>query len=382
MTSALRLSVSLIACWSLLTVAQPSRSAETTEPIVGEDLVFAEQDGLLVVEAEHFFEQTKADVRAFHRTTADRAPHVEPDGDPPHVAGASGGAYLEILPDTRRTHNDKLINKENFSPQPGEMAVLHYKVHVATPGRYYVWARTHSTGTEDNGLHVGIDGGWPPSGQRMQWTAKNKWFWDSKQRTQKVHTGVPGQLYLDIDEPGEHILLFSMREDGFEFDKWLMTTDRNFARPEGVGPESQVHAGETPPTYEFVPTRSGNKTKLAKRAKAKEQYANRGDDGDGAVAITGEQKQWHNVTLTLDGPFAAEADADPNPFTDYRMTVDFTHESGTPSYSVPGYFAADGNAANTSATSGTKWRAHLAHRHHRQVEVSGIVRQGRPGGRG
>ena len=29
-------------------------------------------------------------------------------------------------------------------------------------------------------------------------------------------------------------------------------------------------------------------------------------DGSGAVAITGELKQWHKVTLTLDGPFAHE----------------------------------------------------------------------------
>ena len=42
------------------------------------------------------------------------------------------------------------------------------------------------------------------------------------------------------------------------------------------------------------------------------------------------------------------------------MTVTFAHESGSPSYRVPGYFAADGNAANTSATAGNKWRAHLA----------------------
>jgi hypothetical protein len=86
----------------------------------------------------------------------------------------------------------------------------------------------------------------------------------------------------------------------------------------------------------------------------------RGEDGDGSVAISGELKQWHKVTLTLDGPFGSERDADPNPFTDVALTVKFTHESGTPSYSVPGYFAADGNAANTSAESGTKWRAHLS----------------------
>jgi hypothetical protein len=83
-------------------------------------------------------------------------------------------------------------------------------------------------------------------------------------------------------------------------------------------------------------------------------------DGTGSVAITGEQKEWHKVTLTLDGPYAHELDNEPNPFTDYNLTVTFTHESGSPCYKVPGYFAGDGNAGNSSAEAGTKWRAHLS----------------------
>ena len=79
-----------------------------------------------------------------------------------------------------------------------------------------------------------------------------------------------------------------------------------------------------------------------------------------AAAISGELRQWHKVTLTFNGPQASETDGSPNPFTDYRLTVTFTHESGTPRYEVPGYFAADGDAANTSATSGNKWRAHVS----------------------
>jgi len=82
-------------------------------------------------------------------------------------------------------------------------------------------------------------------------------------------------------------------------------------------------------------------------------------DGDGSVQIGGEMKQWHDITLTLNGPHANESDIDPNPFLDYRFSVQFTHESGSPSYRVPGYFAADGDAANSSAGSGNKWRAHL-----------------------
>ena len=78
------------------------------------------------------------------------------------------------------------------------------------------------------------------------------------------------------------------------------------------------------------------------------------------VSMAGELRQWHKVTLTLNGPQADELSTAPNPFMDYRMTVTFAHESGAPTYHVPGYFAGDGDAANSSATSGNKWRAHLA----------------------
>jgi len=78
------------------------------------------------------------------------------------------------------------------------------------------------------------------------------------------------------------------------------------------------------------------------------------------IELSGELRQWHKITLTLDGPQAAESDQTPNPFTDYNFEVTFTHESGTPIYVVPGYFAADGNAAESSADAGNKWRAHLS----------------------
>lgn len=77
------------------------------------------------------------------------------------------------------------------------------------------------------------------------------------------------------------------------------------------------------------------------------------------TTISGELRHWHKVTLTLDGPETSES-SDVNPFRDFRMTVAFVHESGTPSYNVPGYFAADGRAATSSASEGNKWRAHLS----------------------
>ena len=65
--------------------------------------------------------------------------------------------------------------------------------------------------------------------------------------------------------------------------------------------------------------------------------------------------RWQPVTLTFDGPKTAE-DATPNPFLDYRMSVQFSHLQSGASRTVQGFFAADGNAAESSATSGDQWR--------------------------
>ena len=212
-------------------------------PGAGETPALLERGGLVVGEAEAFAGQTGTDVRAFYRTAENEIPDVTPDGDPPHLGGAGGGAYLELLPDTRRTHADPLVRGENFAPDPGGIAVLSYRVRFAAPGRYYVWARAFSTGTEDNGLHVGLNGDWPESGRRMQWCdGKRAWRWESKQRTEKEHCGEPHRIYLDVPAPGEHVVQFSMREDGFEFDRWLLTTDRDFARPDGPGPPASPAA--------------------------------------------------------------------------------------------------------------------------------------------
>lgn len=80
---------------------------------------------------------------------------------------------------------------------------------------------------------------------------------------------------------------------------------------------------------------------------------------DSAVEISGELKKWLKVTLTFEGPGTSEQDAN-NPFFNYRLDVFFTHEEAGKSFKVPGYFAADGNAGETSASAGNKWRVHFA----------------------
>ena len=324
--------------------------------------IFVESDGIVAAEAESFYGQSKDEVRRFYHVSQNSTASLQnlTDGDPPHLDGSSANAYLEILPDTRRTHADKLIHGENFMPRPGEMAIVSYRVRIKNPGRYYVWVRAYSTGSEDNGLHVGLNGDWPASGQRLQWCqGKNSWRWESKQRTEKNHCGEPHKIFLDIEKPGDHIVSFSMREDGFEFDKWFMTKDRDFVRPEGTGPKPTIDDSNS----DFAPPQQKS-TAMNKAAESEASRAAgplvlpRRDDGDGSVAIEGDAKVWHTVTLVLDGPFAHENDNVPNPFMDYRVDVTFRDGNGA-EYLVPGYFASDGDAANSSSESGTKWKVHF-----------------------
>lgn len=65
-------------------------------------------------------------------------------------------------------------------------------------------------------------------------------------------------------------------------------------------------------------------------------------------------KQWHTVTLGFEGPHVKEMDTI-NPFLHFKLQVDFTHLESGQSITVPGYYAADGKAANTGASEGNVW---------------------------
>lgn len=66
---------------------------------------------------------------------------------------------------------------------------------------------------------------------------------------------------------------------------------------------------------------------------------------------------WEKVTLEFEGPELSESE---ETFMDYRLDVHFiNNETGTV-YNIPGYFAADGKAAETSASSGAIWKVNFS----------------------
>ncbi len=168
----------------------------------------------ILVEAEDFFSQRANEVRSWCRS----------DDCPDGWERIGTDDYIALVPDTRKTHDDELVRGENFSGQPGKMAIVSYNVDFPSAGRWYLWVRVHALGTEDNGIHAGLNGDWPESGARVQYCeGRGRWHWDSRQRTRDQHCGVPGGLWLDVPSAGTHNVEFSMREDGFVFDAFYLT---------------------------------------------------------------------------------------------------------------------------------------------------------------
>ena len=168
----------------------------------------------ILVEGEDYVAQRLDEVRQWCRS----------DDCPDGWERPGSNGYAIVIPDTRRSHDDELIRGENFTNIGGQMAILSYDVEFPDAGRYFLWVRTHAMGSEDNGIHAGINGEWPESGARVQYCeGRGRWFWDSRQRTHDHHCGVRGGLWLDVPTAGKHRVEFSMREDGFSMDSFYLT---------------------------------------------------------------------------------------------------------------------------------------------------------------
>jgi len=136
---------------------------------------------------------------------------------------------------------------------------------------------------------------------------------------------------------------------------WAQVSGPGTASLSGANTANLTASGLVQGTYVFRYTATDNSGKTVSDEVSVFVLPESGGD----ALISGELKKWHKVTLSFAGPNTSET-ATPNPFTDYRLNVSFTHLGSGKTYVVPGYYAADGNAANTSATSGNVWRVHFS----------------------
>jgi len=172
------------------------------------------------IEAEDFTDKNDR----WMLTSPTSIPNVAADPDEPHNSTASGKANLELLPDTRVTHNDPVSGGPDGSlwGNAGPGPSIDYLVNVPEAGRYLVYVKTYSTGLEDNGIHVGINGTTPDSGERIQTCAKRRWVWTAAQRTSAEHCGERKKIWVDVPAAGPNKITFYAREDGFELDQFVL----------------------------------------------------------------------------------------------------------------------------------------------------------------
>ncbi len=204
-----------------------------------------ERNGRVIVEAEHYTSkrcnwvalwgvEIDMDERNWLEQSPNEFSQAQPDPDGFH-AGPSGDAYMECLPDLRVTEHDPLGPGTIYGDCVGG-ASLSYEIDFQTTGTYYVWVRVYSTGKEDNGMHVGIDGELPQTGVKIQWCGPDVWRWSSAQRDSGGDPcGVDGTITIEVAEPGLHTVTFHQREDGCEFDRFMLTTNPDYV-PLGAGP--------------------------------------------------------------------------------------------------------------------------------------------------
>jgi len=260
------------------------------------------------------------------------------------TTGSTGGGYITS-------------SGENFSGENAGIDVISVQIKINTAGTYrFHWRSAITAGistTDDNdtwirfpdadnfyandigtGTDIGIGTAYPrgwnktpiiegstDKGWMKVYTNTLDWNW-----TTHTFDNDPNLPYVVFNSPGVYHMEISNRSANHGIDRivlWNVAT--------------------------------GNETTATNISTALTTYTLSGNNGNGAATISGELKNYHKVTIDFAGLYRDEKTAT---FKDNRFDVTFTSPTGV-NYKVPGYFAADGNAANTGATEGNVWRVNF-----------------------
>lgn len=274
----------------------------SARPALGQPSAFIEKDGLIVIQAE------SVDLTGDWVIESTEANHT-------------GTGYI------RWNGNDLFGN-------PG-VGILAYPVHIKNAGDYNVRFRMSHLGApkgdQENDVWARMNNG---TWVKVLHPANYKDDGFTFNSPTEPSSGVFSQMRYTL-EAGTHTFYISGRSNNARVDRLHFYKD-------GTGNPLSLALAES----EFGVVEDPED----------EQKDDPEETPEIAITLTGEMKKWHPVTLTLDGPEASESATD-NPFLNYRFDVAFTQ--GDRTFRVPGYFAADGEAAESSANAGNKWRAHF-----------------------
>ncbi len=169
--------------------------------------VATEVGGVVAFEAENF--------------TTNLSPET-PVGSVPHswtlnsvVTGYSGTGYMEATPNAGPPGG----NADANSPQ------LQYLINFTSTGTHYVWVRASADSNTDDSIYSGIDGTAGSTASTLN--QYGVWQWTNLPQS---GTGAPT---ISVASTGNHTVNFWMREDGFRFDRVIITTNATFAATTG-----------------------------------------------------------------------------------------------------------------------------------------------------
>lgn len=148
----------------------------------------------MAANAKICWEAEKPAARVAPLTLVPPVPKVDPNDA--LRSGFSGKGYLEIPWD------------KNVTKGKGQAT---YKVKVATPGTYYLWARTFWANGCGNSIAVAVNGG--PANILGEDGTYNKWHWVGGAVRVKLNAGV-NTVVLKNRETGVNVDQFFLCQDG------------------------------------------------------------------------------------------------------------------------------------------------------------------------
>ena len=178
--------------------------------------VFAESNGLISIEAEHFSSSVGRSGNSWS---------VVNDGS------ASGGQQVDT------SNNDAQGFNEDYT---GTSSELTYDIQFDAAGTYYVWVRGEADDSRSDSVHIGINGEAVSTGSRIDFDGtSHDWAGNRMDGA--------GRVTIQVDAPGVHQLNLWMREDGTAVDKIVISDDVNYT-PSGSGPDELNYVGITDQT--------------------------------------------------------------------------------------------------------------------------------------
>ncbi|MFT5124675.1 MAG: hypothetical protein ACI9TH_003395 [Kiritimatiellia bacterium] len=167
-------------------------------------------DGIVVFEAQDFTLNEASGAHAWEPVTLPR-----------------GETAMHALP------NDGTVINDNFI---GTSPRLDYQVAFNRAGTHYVVLRGYGENSSDNSIHVGINGQFVDTSDRMR---ENEYElgWSNDTADNIIAS-------LEVPSAGVHTINIWMREDGYFLQRILLSSTPNFV-PHGEGPPLSLKQGET-----------------------------------------------------------------------------------------------------------------------------------------